>query len=204
MLERQPEIMVREAVGVFDSEEQLQAAIDDLEMSDFSRQDITVLSDLNRSGLRNGKSGIYQVDGAPAHRETHVTPEEYSLIDGALIAGGILAGILASTPFWDTFNTQYSTIFVTCIGAGIGLFVGTLVAHSYHNSRARDRSQKLRKTGLPLWVRTRNYSSEQKAYYILRKNGGHDVQVQDVPIAIPEDTIFDMETPAIPAMERRH
>lgn len=178
LVEKTPEIMAREAVGVFDSEEDLQAAIDDLEMADFSRQDITVAGDVNKK------------NGVPfARRETHVTPEEYSLVDGAIIGGGLLLGMILAIPFYDAYATEYAPVFISLIGGGIGLFFACLVANAYHNSRNKEQRRKLRNMGLPLWVRTRNYVSEKRAYTIMRKHGGHHVQVHTVPVSVRDESV---------------
>ena len=126
--------MVREAVGVFDSLEKMEAAIDELEVSGFERRQISVLGSNAALEERFGKSGLRSrvlEDHPKAPRSPEVKREELRIAQGVLIGGGIYAGVIGATLVSGSVvgSAGVIALMVVCAmaGGGIGLLLAKLL-----------------------------------------------------------------------------
>lgn len=184
--------MIREVVGVFYNQEQMQSAIDELEMSQFGRHEISVLADKYTMEHEMGTSYIEAhqlVDNPFVPRGVHVAPEEQSLAEASLVGGGLLLG--AAIAFHGLNPDPLNPAMLLGIllgGSAIGAVAGYYLARFLHKERHERMHEQIAKGGLPLWVRTQTLQKERSASSILMRNGAHDVHSHDMPPIITNNT----------------
>lgn len=177
-------VTVREAVGVFPDDEHLQAAIDELEMAQFPRHDISVLG--SKGEMEDTYNKPYRdphniKDDARAPRGVHVMPEERSLAEAALVGGGIIVTVVVLTPVLGAAGgPMLSNILLLLALAAVGGLVGFGLAMLLRRTRANRHKKQIRKGGLLLWVGAPTREMEIKAQSILAKHGARDVHVHEI------------------------
>lgn len=182
----QPEnqlVTVREAVGVFPDDEHLLAAIDELELAEFSRHDISVLGtkgEMERIYNKSYRDPVNLEDDERAPRGVYVMPEEQSLAEAALVGAGIIFTIVFVAPFLGATGAYGENLVALLVLAAIGGLVGYGLALWLRRSRLKRWKEQIRRGGLLLWVNTPNHDMERKAQDILRKHGARDVHVNEV------------------------
>ena len=180
-------VTVREAVGVFPDDEHLRAAIDELEMAEFSRHDISVLGtkgEMERIYNKPYRNPVSLEDDARAPRGVYIMPEEQSLAEAALVGAGIIFTIVLIAPFMGaTGNLGGNMLGLIGLAAAGGL-VGYGLALWLRRSRMRRYKEQVRRGGLLLWVNTPTSEMEQKAQEILARHGAHNVHVNEVMQAV--------------------
>jgi hypothetical protein len=172
---------LREAVGLFDSEEDMQAAVDDLESHGFSNAAISrpAPPDEIEANLHHSVQNVGEIeDDASVPREAYVDRHSASertmvtVLIPVYIALLIAAGIAAS----HGFTAMQGVVMSLSLG-GIGALGGGFFAYRFAHRRS-ERAQKERSWGgLLLWVRTGSPTQEQKAVSILKRNAGRDVHM---------------------------
>ena len=179
-MDNQPET-VREAVGVFASESDLQAAIDELLSSGFHRAELSLLageSAVNEK-LGGGFASARVAEGNPAvPRTAYVSPEAIGDAQGGIVSGLVYAGATAAA---GTVLISGGTIVVAVIAAalvgGTGGIVGVLLAKWLGDNHAQYLRTQVDHGGLLLWVRTRDAKAEYRAVDILKRHSSRDVHV---------------------------
>lgn len=172
-----------EVVGLFDSLDNLQSAIDYLMTHGFDRSEISLLTEDTKTREKVGSKGSVEIeDSGDAPRISYVESESLNegkaALIGLLFYVGAVAGAIA---VWTIYGSFAEAIFAG-IAAGmaaslIGLGVGALI-------RRRQRNwvqAQLARGGLLLWARTRTEEHERAAMQAMQNNGGHDVHVHRVP-----------------------
>jgi hypothetical protein len=171
--------MLREAVGVFEDPEELDAAVAELENTAFPRDSISVLGPA--SALKK-KFGVPYVrpedaeDNPDAPRDILVRPEEKIILLSAAAAIGVYglitgAGlVLASVQ--DTVDI--TTMLLLGIVAAIGAFLATTVVLT---RQKKQQQRQIEAGGMVLWVRTPAPEQENVAREILSKHGARDVHI---------------------------
>lgn len=177
------DVSVREAVGVFTDDEHLQAAIDELELQEFARQDISVLGskmEMERTYDKANRNP-YNIENDPhAPRGVHVMPEEQSLAEAALVGAGIIFTVVFLGPVMGANGALSSGLVVLVMLAALGGAIGYGLARALRSYRQRHYKKQLRKGGLLLWVNTPTRALERKAQEILAKHGARDVHINEV------------------------
>ncbi|MCH2546484.1 MAG: hypothetical protein MK052_02585 [Alphaproteobacteria bacterium] len=180
--------VMREAVGVFPDDKHLLAAIDELELAEFGRHDISVLGNENEmQDVYNRPSrNPYAMENDPsAPRGVFVTPEEKSLADASLVGGGIILAVFLAAPIIGSELPMGMNIAIMLGMALVGGVIGYGVSRILHNHRnSHDRDQE-RKGGVLLWVSTPTQERETKARDILKRHGARDVHVNQVTRHVP-------------------
>jgi hypothetical protein len=180
-------VSVREAVGVFADDEHLQAAIDELEMEEFARQDISVLGskmEMERTYDKANRNPYNLEDDPRAPRGVHVMPEEQSLAEASLVGAGIIFTVVFFGPVMGANGALSAGMGVLLLLAAIGGVVGYGLARALRSYRQRHYKKQLRKGGLLLWVNTPTRALERKAQQILAKHGARDVHINEVNRAV--------------------
>lgn len=176
-------VTLREAVGVFPDDEHLMAAIDDLEMAEFHREDISVLgSEFEMRHVYNASNRTPSEleDDPRAPRGVFVMPEEQSLAEASLVGAGVLLAVFLAGPVMGADLAVATNVFVLVVLAAIGGLIGYGAARLLRHMSVR-RSQKQKASGgLLLWVNTPTREREQKAQAILSRHGARDVHVNEV------------------------
>lgn len=178
---------VREAVGVFDTAETLQEAIDDLQVSGFDHADISLMA--GEQAVEEKLGHLYRkasdvADNADVPRRAYVSPEAIGEAQGALVGGlGYIGAIGAAGLIFASGGTMAAAIAAAALAAGGGGLVGVLLAKLVGERHARYLQEQLDRGGILLWVRTRDETREKRAVEILTKHSGRDVHVHGAPDA---------------------
>ncbi len=182
MLSKQSDA-VREAVGVFQTADTLQEAIDELLESGFDRAQLSLMASEQaveaKLGHKYRKVGEVE-DNDSVPRVAYVSPESIGDAEGALIGGLLYIGVgvgavLASVGALATVITG------GVLGGGAGAVIGSVLAKLVGDHHARYLQEQLDHGGLLLWVRTWDEEDEKRALGILKKRSGRDVHVHAVP-----------------------
>lgn len=173
---------IREAVCVFNNQQQLDAAINELETTAFPRQDISVLASDKKLEEAYGTANIHirkLEDSADAPRDISMRPEEKTIMGTAFVGvcayvAGCAAAILSKEGTIAALLTFIAA--GSILGAGIGMIIVYLIGRHLY----KDSQHKIRKGGLVLWVRTPAPDKEDVAQKIMRKHGGRDVHIHNL------------------------
>lgn len=172
---------IREAVGVFKDQKDLDSAVAELETR-FSRQDISVLAGeraVERAFGRKTVKPSAVEDNPDAPRTVPILPEERTigkavLVGGPAYVGGCLAAIVA--------NSASNAALLASIAAGslAGAAFGAAAVVLISSRLRKTVREQIRKGGLVVWVRTPNKMSEKQACGILEKYGGRHIHIHDI------------------------
>jgi len=182
----QPDVLpVREAVGVFQSEEALQAAIDDLLSHGFDRAEISLLarSDSVEQKLGHAYRKVAEVeDDAAVPRIAYVAEEDVGNAEGAVIGTLMYVGALAGLiPVVASGGALAAGLVALLVGGGSGAALGAALARIISGEHAEYIADQVEHGGLALWVRTWNEGDEARATKILKAHSGQDVHLHGLP-----------------------
>ena len=174
---------VREAVGIFDSEPELQAAIDDLLSHGFDRAEISVLAPVAAVEEKLGhhfKSVVEIEDDPKAMTKAYVPIETIGDAEGAVIGSLLYVGAFAGIVLVASGGALAASLAALALG-GSGTAVGVVLARFMKQHHADYIADQLEKGGLLLWVRTWDQKDEAKAVELLSAHSGHDVHIHGLP-----------------------
>jgi len=178
---------VREAVGVFDDAETLQAAIDELLSSGFNRVDLSLLA--GHQAVEEKLGHIYEKvedleDDPQSSRAAYMAPETIGDAEGALIGAPLyVAAATAIGLVVATGGTVAAAAGAAALAGGAGAAIGTVLSAMLEKHHADYLNEQLEKGGLLLWAHTRDAAHEEKAQKILSTHSAHDVHLHDLPQA---------------------
>ena len=176
-------IEIPEAVGVFDTFEDLQRAFYDLRMVGFSRYDISLLARQEVLEKTLGKAywrAPELADDPHAPRAAFASEEAFGELEGA-VAGGFffLGSMIAMAALLTPVSTLAASIAAIAIGGSPGAVIGTLLARRASQAHKDYYANQIAHGGILLWVRVRDKEREDLAVKILKGHSGHDVHVHD-------------------------
>jgi len=174
---------IREAVGIFDSEQQLQAAIDDLLSHGFNRAEISVLAPVSAVEEKLGhrfKSVAEIEDDPEAMSKAYVPVETIGDAEGAVIGSLLYVGAFAGIVLVASGGALAAALAALALG-GSGTAVGVALARFIQQHHADYIADQLKKGGLLLWVRTWDQKDEAKAVELLSAHSAHDVHIHALP-----------------------
>jgi hypothetical protein len=174
---------VREAVGIFDSEEQMQAAIDDLLSHGFDRAEISVLAPVTAVEEKLGhrfKSVTEIEDDPEAMTKAFVPIETMGDAEGAVIGSLLYVGAFAGIVLVASGGALAAALAALTLG-GSGTVLGVALARFIKQHHADYIADQLEKGGLLLWVRTWDQKDEEKAVKVLSAHSAHDVHIHGLP-----------------------
>lgn len=172
---------IREAVGLFMTSDDLQAAIRALEGTAFPRQDISVMGqqgDLARVFGTATPHSEDMMDNSDTPRMAPSRPEEQTIGTAAMV--GIPAYIGAMGMALAAGAVSFPAVIGAVVLGGIG--GGTIggVISKILNDRYHERLEaQIREGGLLLWVRTPDEERENIACDIMRAHNGRDVHIHE-------------------------
>lgn len=176
---------VREAVGVFDTVDTLQGAIDELLSSGFDRAELSLLASECAVEMTLGSVAFRRVeleDNPATPRGVYVSPDAIGTAEGGLIGGLAYLGAVATAGVIALAGGPLTAIIVgSLLAGGAGGILGTGLAELVGRRRASYFQEQLDRGGLLLWVRTWDVHRENRAVEILRQHSGADVHVHDFP-----------------------
>lgn len=177
--------LVREAVAIFTSAEDMESAIDELLLSGFSRPELSLLatSDTVRQKLGHAFISTRELeDDADVPTTAYVAKESIGDAEGAAIGGLMYVGaFLAFAPIVASGGTIGAAILAAVLGGGGGAAIGTIFATLIGKDYADSFEAQLERGGILLWVRTRDSKHEKHAQEILARHSGQDVHIHGVP-----------------------
>jgi hypothetical protein len=180
MLTKDKTSIIREAVGIFHRNEQLQAAIDELLSSGFHRADLGLLASTAAVEEKLGDQFIADViaDDSKVPRSAYVSPEAIGDAQGGMVGALVYIGAVASIGAVITSGGTLATIVTAAIaGGGAGGLLGSVLAKWLGDHHANYLQEQIERGGLLLWVRTPNASHEERAVEILKRHSGRQVHV---------------------------
>jgi hypothetical protein len=169
----------REAVAMFDTVEQLQAAVDELLESGFDRAELSLLAGSDTVESKIGHIPLTQIEDDPkAPRGVYVSPEAMGAAEGGLIGAlGYVGGAATAAVIALAGGPLTAIVLGGVIAGGAGGLVGSGLAAVVGLHRAAYFDEQLARGGLLLWVRTWTAQREGRALEILRRHCGHDAHV---------------------------
>jgi hypothetical protein len=172
---------LREAVGIFSNENDLQAAIDELLSFGFHRAELSLLAgeDVANEKLRSRYINTTAVaDDLAVPRAAYVSPEAIGDAQGGIV--GLLAyagATIAAGAIVVSGGTILAAILGATLAGGTGGMVGSLLAKWLGDTHAQYLQAQIDRGGLLLWVRTRSAAAEERAVNILKKHSSRNVHV---------------------------
>jgi hypothetical protein len=176
--------LVREAVAVFQTEKNMQAAIDDLLTHGFNRAEVSLLASTRavEEKLGHRYRSVRELEDDPeAATIAYATTEAAGAAEGAVIATLTYLGALAAfVPVVAGGGALAAALIAMGVGGGSGATIGALLARMIEKQHADYIADQLSHGGLVLWVRTWNADDEASAVRILKAHFGEDVHVHGV------------------------
>jgi hypothetical protein len=176
-------INVPEAVGVFDSFEDQQAAFYDLRAVGFHHSDISLLGSEEALRERLGKTwwrAPELEDDPRAPRAHFVSEEAMGELEGAIVGGFFFVGsYIAMAALLTPASTLAASIAAIAIGGSPAAVIGTLLARRAGKHHRDYYADQIRHGGILMWVRCRDKEREDLAVKILKGHSGRDVHVHD-------------------------
>jgi hypothetical protein len=179
---------VREVVGVFDDQEHLQSAVDELQASGFSRHDLSTAADLRTVEQAIGR--IYAEareieDDAAVPRSIYVSKSSLGDAEGVLIGIAVYVPTLVVAAALVARGAGDATILWGVVLAGaLGGLVGWAVARWLDGRYLWRYREQLGHGGIVLWVAVHAPEREERAAEILTRCRARDVHVHELPIVI--------------------
>ena len=170
----------REVVGIFDTYEALEDAVDELLLAGFARCELSLLG--KQTGSQVDETTAVLADDPAARRTDHFCTEAVGNAEGALVSGFAIvpafgtaaAGAAAGVGLLATAGLAIAT-------AGTGALIGAALAALVVRWRQMGFDRQADHGGLLLWVRTVTPALEASALDILRRHAGHHVHAHDLP-----------------------
>ena len=181
-----PKRTVREAVGIFQDPTQLQAAIDELQIRGFMRQEISVLAD--EATIREKLGHLYKhvqlaEDDPKAPRMIFVSNEEISVAEAAAVSIPLfIAAVSVAGAVVASGGLLLDAIIYAAIAGGVGAGIGSMLATFIARHRAEYLEKQVESGGILLWVHAGSLHMEKLAQQILHKHSAEDVHIHDIPV----------------------
>jgi hypothetical protein len=174
----------REAVGVFDSAEALEAAVDKLEISGFDRAAISVLASdavvRDRLGaLYKSAADIEDDPRAPLAAFTSsdsILEAKSAAVGAPMFIGGIAGGLAAIASGGALALAFAGAVAGGAIGGGIGALFARVISERHVDHVCEQLSQ----GGLVLWVNFRDAAAGARALAILIDGGARDAHLHEI------------------------
>ncbi len=176
---------LREAVAVFDDEQALEAAIDELFSTGFDRAEIGLLADVAKVEAKLGHrfTKVADLEGdAAVPRAFYVAREAFGYGEGALLGGLFYVGAAAAASAAVAAGaTLAAAITAAGLAGGTSGSIGVALARLLGDQQGRQLLEQLDRGVLLLRVHLRDQAHEDRALPILRRHSGRDVHVHDLP-----------------------
>ena len=181
----------REAVGVFHELRPFQDAVDELTSTGFDRAALSLLASQTtvEQKLSHAYHRVGELEGdasAPraAYADDHSVAEART---GAIGGLAYIGAVAAAGVVVASGGGLAAAIAGAALAGGGGGLLGSIAARFIGEAHADNLQGQLDKGGLLLWVATTDADEEQRALEILRKHGGQDVHIHELPISDDPD-----------------
>jgi hypothetical protein len=173
--------ILREAVAVFTTADDLQAAVDELLSSGFHRAELSLLAgeDILNEKLGRDVANVRDLEDDPtAPRSAYISPEAIGDAQGGIVGALMYAGATAAAgAMFVSGGTILGALVVATVVGGAGGVVGALLAKWLGDNHGRYLQAQIDHGGLLLWVRTKDPEAEVRALDILRHHSSRDVHI---------------------------
>ncbi len=179
---------VREVVGLFDDQEHLQAAVDELQASGFDRADISTIADAPTVERALGRvyADVREIaDDGTIPRKLYVSRTSLGDAEGVLIGLAvyvptvIVAAALAANGMADE-AILWGVLFAGAVGGILGYWIARRLDRRY----VRRIHEQLGHGGIVLWTAVHAPEQERRAAEIFARLGARDVHAHELPIVI--------------------
>lgn len=175
----------REAVAVFDTPDALEASVQDLLRTGFSRSQLSLLARVSAVERKLGhrfRKVAELADNPAVPRTAFVSTEEIGTVEGLAIGGLMYVGASAATEaVVASAGTLAAALSAAALAGGTCAVAGSVLAGWIGDHHARRLAQQLDRGGLLLWVRTSDPERERRAVEILTRHAGRDVHIHELP-----------------------
>ncbi|MCC7049154.1 MAG: hypothetical protein IT562_20745 [Alphaproteobacteria bacterium] len=173
-----------EAVGTFDTSEQLEAAIDALERAGWDRADLSVLA---QKDLVLPPAGPTVADAAKAADDADASRSpvvpDVDIRQGRTLAAS-MAGVIAAFAATGATVVTGGGALAAVVGAAAAGGGATALVHALGRMIGENHDsflqEQIDRGGILLWVRMRKPGQETRAQEILRQHGGQNVHIHDL------------------------
>lgn len=192
-----PYRQVREAVAIYHSPANLQAAVDELLTRGFDRAQLSLMASEHtvRQKLGQKSFDVRELSDNPeTPRQEYRSEAILGNAQGALIGGlAYFTGLAAAGVVIATGGTAIAGMAAALLAAGTGGAIGTVLAKLLGRSHARYFEEQIQKGGIVLWVMTPTPEDERRALDILSRHSSEAVHIHAVADA---EAVPPQETPA--------
>jgi len=177
--------LIREAVGIFHRNDNLQDAIDELLSSGFHRSELGLLA--SETAVREKLGAQFKTISALADdpavpRAAYVSPAAIGDAQGGLIGALVYIGAVAAAGAIVASGGGLASIITAgVLAGGTGGLLGSALATWLGEHHANYLQDQLDHGGLLLWVRTRRTTDEQRAVEIMKRHSGGEVHIHALP-----------------------
>ncbi|HLI14106.1 MAG TPA: hypothetical protein VKY65_21135 [Alphaproteobacteria bacterium] len=179
---------VREVVGVFDDQEHLQAAVDELQHCGFNRADISTVADFHTVEQVVGRAYAHVreiEDDTEIPRTIYVSKTSLGDAEGVLIGVAIyVPTVIAAAILASRGAADLTVVWAVLLIGALGGLLGYMVARWLDQRYVRRFREQLSHGGIVLWVAVRTPEQELRAAEVLRVANARDVHAHDLPIVI--------------------
>jgi len=172
---------LREVVCLFKDHKTMELAVDELRLSGFEQENISLLADKDTVAHEMGQpyKNVDELEDDPeAPRITYVSTEAIGDLKGGLSAVGLYLGaVIVSAIMVVSSATLTSILFWVILGGFCGGMFGYTTALMINSKYANNMKYQEHHGGILLWVRTLNTEQEVIACKILLNNNAHDVHL---------------------------
>jgi hypothetical protein len=173
--------IVREAVAVFTSADDLHAAVDELLSSGLHRAELSLLAGEDTLNEKLGRdfANVRDLEDDPtAPRSAYISPEAIGDAQGGIVAALMYAGATAAAgAMFVSGGTILGALVVAAVVGGAGSVVGALLAKWLGDHHGRYLQTQIDRGGLLLWVQTKDTEAQDRALDILRRHSSRDVHI---------------------------
>lgn len=193
-----------EAVGIFHSSSDLQAAVDDLLTQGFNRMDLSILA--SETAIEDKLHDAY-VPARQLEDRVQVPTTAFVANESIGDAMGAVIGVLVYVPAMigaaavvASGGALAAAVTATVIAGGIGGSVGAVMAGLIGKAHSDEIEKHLMAGGLLLWGRTRDEQHEERALAILAGHNAEGVHLHTLPSLVgtgdsqPIEDIVDVDS----------
>jgi hypothetical protein len=178
---------LREAVGLFQDPETLDAAVNELQGSGFDRAEISLLA---REGILDGDlakdyADMHDAEDDPAAPRQAVVAEtdvRQARTLGTSMAAVVAAFAAAGVTIFSGGAAAAALVAAVAAGGGAGA-IGYALGQQAGQSEEDFIRQQIERGGVLVWVRTRDAEHETRAREILSRHGATAVRILDTPVS---------------------
>lgn len=176
----------REAVGVFQDEASLRAAVDVLLITGFDRSSLSLLADHRRVEAKLGHNcdRVDELEDDPGVPTRHYAGIDSRIEGEAALIGGLIyfSSVLAVGIVVASDGTATEALIAAAIVGAVAGAIGFALVRYLERRHSRQLMEQIRRGGIPLWVRIPDAEHERRAVDILERHGAAHVHCHEMAL----------------------